>query len=581
MIASIDDANWKSLLSEVAREFPRGAGDTALKGIAPSSPEAIAAGLGLILVAVPAGHDVPRDVPVIGISPLGRPERMRAGASAAADTRRWAVAPLFGSGDGPALAAWAARRGAIALAPAMVVAAVASAIGLAGMRLVLDGHGVAVALVIAAALAIGWAWQMAVHASAVSGEAMGWHLRTATLWRMLRTPGTVASPEVDPTVLGSVDVLVATAIRHLGPVVSLAIAATVPSAIFAALSWWPAACLVLVVPVACISGLWLAAPRIVTPAADAIAHAARGREVLASRLADPGSASRAEVETAAVATIAANARSRRAMLPLIAMAVVLPLAVATASTFGRASGADLGIAAITILVVAALWATVLQESGRALATLAPLAMFRTLFQEPADTAASAVEINGLERAFGKVVEHGRPVTIRIDASTVAGPEAMRLPEGGARVQAWIPAERTLPSGTLGSIITGPADASPGDRERIATLVGLDRFLGYLPLGWATPVFDQAPWIDHSTRFRILLARALLKEPAMLVVDRALDDLAQAERRALAGLLGSLTCTVVLLTERMDLVIPDSEVKYSGDLSNAVQECRGEAVVANA
>jgi len=58
----------------------------------------------------------------------------------------------------------------------------------------------------------------------------------------------------------------------------------------------------------------------------------------------------------------------------------------------------------------------------------------------------------------------------------------------------------------------------------------------MPLGWATPIFDQAPWLDAASRCRILVARAMRKEPGLLVIDRAIDTLGERDQDAITAIL---------------------------------------------
>ncbi|GLX40753.1 hypothetical protein Sros01_68260 [Streptomyces roseochromogenus] len=122
------------------------------------------------------------------------------------------------------------------------------------------------------------------------------------------------------------------------------------------------------------------------------------------------------------------------------------------------------------------------------------------------------------------------------------------PGGGALRIAYVAQDERPGAADLGTFLAG--DEYAAQKERIletAEVVGLGGLLGDLPMGLKTPASNLGAHVATGQWQRLLLARALLKDPHVLVLDEALSALDPLSRRQISDRLGNRAMTRVTVT----------------------------------
>src|SRR5262249_50857243 len=137
------------------------------------------------------------------------------------------------------------------------------------------------------------------------------------------------------------------------------------------------------------------------------------------------------------------------------------------------------------------------------------------------------------------------------------------PDAWRRLVAWLPQHPTMFYTTVAENIRfGDRGASDDEVREAARLARADCFIGVLPDGYDTLIGDGGRPLSAGQRRRIALARALVRDAPLLVLDEPTADLDPDSAAAIASAVerasGAHTMLVIAhrlrLTERADRVI---------------------------
>ena len=120
----------------------------------------------------------------------------------------------------------------------------------------------------------------------------------------------------------------------------------------------------------------------------------------------------------------------------------------------------------------------------------------------------------------------------------------------------VPQEPALFSGTvLENIAYARPDASPAEVEAAARAAHAHEFIERLPQGYATLVGERGVKLSGGQRQRIAIARALLKDPRVLILDEATSSVDAESERLIEEALGRLLVgrSTLIIAHRLSTV----------------------------
>jgi subfamily B ATP-binding cassette protein HlyB/CyaB len=142
-----------------------------------------------------------------------------------------------------------------------------------------------------------------------------------------------------------------------------------------------------------------------------------------------------------------------------------------------------------------------------------------------------------------VPDHGE---VTIDGENIAGFE----PHSVRTKISYVPQEPYLFSGTLRENLTlGDETATEEMIERALRISAADRLIEQLPLGLDTHVGERGSALSGGQRQRIAIARALVRNPRVIILDEPTSALDAAAQHRMAAELEALKseATLIIIT----------------------------------
>ncbi|MBI5631684.1 MAG: ABC transporter ATP-binding protein [Elusimicrobia bacterium] len=132
----------------------------------------------------------------------------------------------------------------------------------------------------------------------------------------------------------------------------------------------------------------------------------------------------------------------------------------------------------------------------------------------------------------------------------------------------------------GNVAVGKPEAALGDIQRALEVADAKEFIAQMPQGLDTPLGDRALRLSGGQRQRLAIARAVLKDPSLLILDEATSNLDASSERSVQEALEKLFPgrTVLIIAHRLSTlhkaeriaVIHHGEVKESGTHSELLE-----------
>ena len=115
-----------------------------------------------------------------------------------------------------------------------------------------------------------------------------------------------------------------------------------------------------------------------------------------------------------------------------------------------------------------------------------------------------------------------------------------------------------------NIRLGDASFTADDIRRAAAKASALQFIEGLPQGFATPVGDQGAALSGGQKRRIALARALIRNPSLLILDETTDALDEEMERTLIQSLSASARLCILVISHRAVSAKLADVVYTVD-----------------
>jgi ATP-binding cassette subfamily B protein len=164
---------------------------------------------------------------------------------------------------------------------------------------------------------------------------------------------------------------------------------------------------------------------------------------------------------------------------------------------------------------------------------------------------------------------------------IGGVDVRRMdPEDLRRLIGFVPQETFLFSATLGENIAFGVESASGEQVRAAAeMAGLDKDIEDFPLGYQTLVGERGITLSGGQKQRTAIARALLRDPRILILDDALSAVDTITEERILGRLRAFMKgrTTILISHRVSTVRQADRI-YVLDQGRIVEQGRHEELI---
>ncbi|AHB48366.1 ATPase [Hyphomicrobium nitrativorans NL23] len=160
-----------------------------------------------------------------------------------------------------------------------------------------------------------------------------------------------------------------------------------------------------------------------------------------------------------------------------------------------------------------------------------------------------------------------------ECGTVAydGQDLAHLDLKGVRRQIGVVLQRgAILPGSIFQNIVGSAPLSPDDAWEAARMAGLDEDIRAMPMGMHTVLSDNGGTLSGGQRQRLMIARAIVRRPGILLMDEATSALDNQTQAIVAKSLQELSATRIVIAHRLSTVTHADRI-YVIDKGRVVQQ----------
>ena len=138
---------------------------------------------------------------------------------------------------------------------------------------------------------------------------------------------------------------------------------------------------------------------------------------------------------------------------------------------------------------------------------------------------------------------------------IDGKDISRLDKRAVRRQIGVVLQNgRLMSGSIFDNIVAGGNSSMDDAWRAARMAGFDQDVEDMPMGMHTVISEGGSTISGGQRQRLMIARAIVRQPRILIFDEATSALDNETQKIVADSLAELNCTRIAIAHRLSTVI---------------------------